>query len=149
MADILIIIGTEGGNARFAAEAVRDELAGMGHSADLSMGGDCIALDLPRRSLALLCTSTYGFGDLPENLQPFAHSLRTRKPDLRHLRYGVIALGDQTYSETFCKAGRTLDEQLRDLGARRVGDRLEIDACTQPLADEEAAAWAREWAGML
>jgi len=61
----------------------------------------------------------------------------------------VIALGDQTYAETFCKAGRTLDEQFRALGAHRVGDRLEIDACTQPLADEEAAAWAREWAGML
>jgi MioC protein len=34
-------------------------------------------------------------------------------------------------------------------GARKVGERLEIDACTQPLPDEEALNWAQEWVTML
>ena len=34
-------------------------------------------------------------------------------------------------------------------GARKLGERLEIDACTQPLPDEEALQWSKEWATLL
>jgi len=30
-------------------------------------------------------------------------------------------------------------------GARRIGDRLEVDASTQPLPDDEALAWIEGW----
>jgi len=35
------------------------------------------------------------------------------------------------------------------LEAARIGERLEIDACTQPLPDEEALMWAKEWVTLL
>jgi MioC protein len=34
-------------------------------------------------------------------------------------------------------------------GGRGGAPRLEIDACTQPLPDEEALNWAQEWVTML
>lgn len=149
MADILIIVGTEGGNARFAAEAAREALAAKGHSVELASGSERIASDLGSRRAVLVCTSTYGYGDLPENLGPFVRRLSEVRPDLSALRYGVIALGDRTYAETFCMAGRKVDSLLEELGARRLGLRLEIDACADPLPDTVAEAWAREWAGLL
>ncbi|MCK7493144.1 MAG: flavodoxin domain-containing protein [Comamonadaceae bacterium] len=76
----------------------------------------------------LLCTSTHGDGELPDNLAPFARRLQEARPDLSHLRYGVIALGDQTYQNTSCRAGKDMDALLASLGAHKVGERLEIDA---------------------
>ena len=149
MAEILIVVGSESGNARLVAECVRDALARAGHGATLSTGQDCADLRLPERDLLLVCTSTHGYGDWPDNIAPFARSLDETRPDLSHLRYGVIALGDRTYHDTFCLAGRRLDEALRRLGATRLGERLEIDACEQPLPDEDALAWLKSWTAFL
>jgi len=42
-----------------------------------------------------------------------------------------------------------MDALFADLGAHKVGERLEIDACTQPLPDEDALEWLKEWASQL
>ncbi|WP_448208028.1 flavodoxin domain-containing protein [Azospirillum sp. sgz302134] len=149
MAEILIVVGSESGNARLVAECVRDELQRLGHPASLSVDRDCTDLRLHERGLLLVCTSTHGHGDWPDNIAPFARSLEEVRPDLSRLRYGVIALGDRTYADTFCLAGRRLDDALRRLGAARMGERLEIDACTQPFPDEDALAWTKGWAALL
>ena len=149
MAEILIVVGSESGNARLVAEGVRDELQRLGHAATLAAGRDCADLSLEERGLLLVCTSTYGYGDWPDNIAPFAHSLDAVRPDLSRLRYGVIALGDRTYADTFCLAGRRLDDALRRLGALRLGERLEIDACAQPFPEEDALAWVKRWAPLI
>jgi MioC protein len=97
----------------------------------------------------LVCTSTHGDGELPDNIIPLTDELRAQTPDLSHLRYGVIALGDQTFSDTFCQAGKDMDALFAKLGAQKVGERLEIDACTQPLPDEDALEWALDWVKQL
>lgn len=148
MANILILVGTESGNAQMVADVLRDELS-ADHDVELASEGDCAAQDWPTRRIVLICTSTHGLGELPDNIIPLAESLEREKPDLAHIRYGVIALGDQTYAETFCKAGKIMDGLLAACGAQRVGERLEIDACTQPLPDEEAAQWIKEWLTLL
>nr|WP_281396719.1 flavodoxin domain-containing protein [Roseospira visakhapatnamensis] len=147
----MVIVGTESGNAQMVGETVVEALTCAGHTADLveTCDGDLAALDLGARDALLVCTATHGLGELPDNLIPFADALRVEAPDLSAMRYGVIALGDQTYSETFCRAGKDMDDLLASLGARRRGDRLEIDACTQPLPDEDAVAWLAEWLPLL
>ena len=131
------------------AELLEDELGAMDHAMEITDEGDAAAMDLAGRDVVLICCSTHGDGELPDNIQPLADSLEQDKPDLSHIRYGVIALGDQTYADTFCNAGRSFDALLATLGAHKVGERLEIDACTQPLPDEDALEWAKEWVEML
>lgn len=149
MARILIVVGTESGNAQMCADHLSDNLPGLGHEVEVAGDADAGSVDLADRDVVLVCTSTHGDGELPDNIIPLAERLRAAGPDLSHLRYGVIALGDQTYKATFCKAGKDIDALFADCGARRVGERLEIDACTQPLPDEEALNWAQEWVSLL
>lgn len=149
MANILIIVGTESGNAQMCADHLSDNLPGLGHEVEVAADEAAGEVDLAGRDVVLVCTSTHGDGELPDNIIPLADRLRGEKPDLSHLRYGVIALGDQTYKATFCQAGKDMDALFGACGARKVGERLEIDACTQPLPDEEALNWAQEWVTML
>jgi len=151
--NILIIVGTESGNAQMVGETLGEDLAAQGHAVDVvedeSETGDLDALGLDGREVLLVVSSTHGLGELPDNIIPFADALRERSPDLSHLKYGVIALGDQTYGETFCKAGKDMDALLATTGANKRGERLEIDACTQPLPDEDALDWLKDWLPLL
>ncbi|KJS35703.1 MAG: flavodoxin/nitric oxide synthase [Rhodospirillaceae bacterium BRH_c57] len=145
MSKILIIVGTESGNAQMVGDTLMDEFTAQGHEAEVVSEGSLEDMDLGNQEVVLLCTSTHGLGELPDNIIPLHDELVETKPDLSHIKYGVIALGDQTYAETFCKAGKIMDALLSSLGANKVGERLEIDACTQPLPDEEAIDWSKEW----
>jgi MioC protein len=149
MADILIIVGTESGNSQMVADLLEEELPALGHTVEVFNNGEASDAKLDDRDVVLVCCSTHGDGELPDNIIPFAESLEKAAPDLGHIRYGVIALGDQTYHDTFCGGGKTMDALLARLGATRIGDRLEIDACVQPLPDEDALEWAKEWVALL
>ncbi|MFI5021858.1 MAG: flavodoxin domain-containing protein [Alphaproteobacteria bacterium] len=157
MADILILVGTESGNAQMVADLLQEELAKDGHAVEVEAKamdkakdkGGAGAARLAEWGVVLICCSTHGEGELPENIRPLHDELARTRPDLSHLRYGVIALGDQSYRETFCRGGKTIDALFASLGAERIGERLEIDACTQPLPDEEALDWAKEWVSLL
>jgi MioC protein len=95
--------------------------------------------------LFLVCTSTYGQGDVPDNAKQLYESLIATRPDLASIQYGVIALGDRTYGDTFCNGGRRFDAILAELGARRIGDILFHDASSGTLAEEAAAEWIGQW----
>lgn len=149
MDDILILVGTESGNAQMVGECLADDFAAKGHQAEVMDQFDVSDIDFASRGIVLLCVATHGLGELPSNIQPLADELEAKRPDFSQLRYGVIALGDQTYQETFCEAGKVMDSLFADLGGKRIGERLEIDACTQPVADEEAQKWAEEWITLI
>jgi MioC protein len=95
--------------------------------------------------LFLVCTSTYGQGDVPDNAKRLYESLMAGRPDLSHVRYGVIALGDRTYADTFCNGGRRFDALLSELGAQRIGEVLLHDASSGTMPEEVAAEWVVGW----
>ena len=144
MATILILVGTESGNAQMVADALQPVLASAGHAVDVTDKA-ATATDLQAHDVLLVVCATHGSGDIPTNILPLVEALQRDKPDLSGHRYGVIALGDMTYQDTFCGGGKKVDEALERCGARRVGDRLEVDASTQPLPDEEALTWIEGW----
>ena len=106
-------------------------------------GLDASVLD--GRGLVLICTSTYGQGDVPDNAKQLYESLQRDRPDLSSLRYGVIALGDRTYAETFCNGGRRFDRILTELGAKRIGEILLHDASAGTMPEEVAVEWIPGW----
>ena len=140
-----IIVGTMYGGALDVAEQVKPLFEEAGY--DVAIFDQPTLDDLigTPTDLALFCVSTTGSGDLPGNIVPFARELEEQSPGLGSLRYGLIALGDSSYGETFCGAGRYLDELLEGQGAQRLGERLEVDAMETFMADDEALPWVEEW----
>jgi sulfite reductase (NADPH) flavoprotein alpha-component len=59
-------------------------------------------------------------------------------PRLDGVEFGVLALGDTAYAE-FCAIGKTIDERLAALGAKRVVDRVDCDL--------DFAAPSSQWIG--
>ena len=148
MADILILVGTESGNAQMVADALKPVLEAAGHGVAVSDKAGT-AGDLDGHEVLLVVCATHGSGDIPTNILPLAEHLERERPDLSGRRYGVIALGDMTYQDTFCGGGKKLDKVFELCGARRVGDRLEVDASSQPLPDEEALVWVEGWKALV
>jgi MioC protein len=144
MSSILILVGTESGNAQMVADAVKPVLVAAGHVVDVTDKAATSA-DLRSHDVLLVVCATHGSGDIPTNITPLAGTLERERPDLSGHRYGVIALGDMTYQDTFCGGGKKLDRLFGQCGARKLGDRLEVDASSQPLPDEEALTWVEGW----
>ena len=76
----------------------------------------------------LLCSSTYGSGDVPDNGQALYAQLDADPRYLGHVRYGLVALGDSSYGDTYGMGGLQFDARLQDLGAQRIGDICRLDA---------------------
>lgn len=140
-----IFVGTMTGTAELCAEEIADALSDKGVDAEIELmdGLDSGALD--GAETFLICTSTYGQGDVPDNAQAFLESLKADRPDLSGARFGLFALGDMTYSQTFCFGGKQFDQVLTDLGATRVGEMLLHDASSGTLPEDVAADWAADW----
>jgi MioC protein len=97
----------------------------------------------------LICTSTYGQGDVPDNAKALYEDLKAKRPDLSDVRYGVFGLGDRTYAQTFNFGGKRFDDLLAELGATRIGERVQHDASSGTLPEEVAAEWGAGWLEQL
>src|SRR5271165_6906887 len=134
------------GTAEMVAQEVQTALEANGHSATIRMMDDLDASIFVNGGTFLICTSTYGQGDVPDNAQEFFASLERERPGLSSVAYGLIALGDLTYKDTFCEGGIRFDTLLTELGARRIGEILKHDASSGTLPEEIAAQWIIPWA---
>ncbi len=142
---VTILVGTMTGTAQLCAQEM--ELAlddGETQVATLMMDGLDSSV-FAREGVFLVCTSTYGQGDVPDNARAFYEHLKSARPDLSQVRYGVFGLGDRTYAETFNFGGKRFDELLTELGARRVGERHMHDASSGILPEETALEWCQAW----
>ena len=143
--NITILVGTMTGTAQLVAQEL--ELAwddGGTKVETLVMDGlDCKVFERP--GVFLICTSTYGQGDVPDNAKALYADLQAKRPNLSQVRYGVFGLGDRTYAETFNFGGKRFDDLLCELGAQRIGERVQHDASSGVLPEETAQEWGVEW----
>jgi MioC protein len=140
-----ILVGNMTRTAAFVAQSIQMDCSDLaGAIEELPMDG--MEIDVfYEDALYLICTSTYGAGDVPDNARGLYESLAARPKFLGHVRYGVIALGDRSYGQTFCFGGRQFDERLQDLGAQRVGAVWCHDASAGTMPEEAGTAWCRQW----
>lgn len=142
---IKLLVGTMTGTAELVAQEVQQTLQNDGHDAEVLMM-DAVGVDVfARGGVFIVCTSTHGYGDIPDNAVEFFENLERRRPRLDSVTYGVIALGDGTYGDTFCHGGVRFDELLSALGAHRAGELLRHDANSSEVPEEAAARWAVSW----
>lgn len=146
---LTILVATMTGTAEMVADEMQQALGDAGHEVDIRMMDDLDAGVFASGGAFIICTSTYGFGNVPDNAIEFLEKLEAAQPDLSGVRYGVFALGDHTYSDTFCHGGTRFDELLTKLGAHRVGEIRQHDASSAELPEEVAPGWVREWVTQL
>ena len=147
--DIRILVGTMTGTAELCAEEMCDALEAAGHTAEMILMDDLEADVFDPEAAFIICVSTYGHGDVPDNAKKLYESLQSQKPALSGLQYGVFALGDITHGETFCWGGITFDKVLTELQATRVGEIVKNDATSGELPEDQAGEWAAEWVKLL
>ena len=82
---------------------------------------------------------------MPDNARALYDSMDANPQFLGHVRYGVIALGDRTYLQTFCNGGKRFDQRLQGLGAQRIGDVWCHDASSGTMPESEGVEWCRLW----
>ena len=143
--ELTILVGTMTGTAQLVAQEVELTLDGDDARVRTKPMDGLDASAFSEGGLFLVCSSTYGQGDVPDNAKNLYESLKSIRPDLSGVQYGVIALGDRTYAETFCNGGRRFDAILSELGARRIGEIMLHDASAGTMPEELAVAWAIEW----
>ena len=146
---ITILVGTMTGTAQLCAQEMELALDDGETRVETVLMDGLDSTVFEREGVFLICTSTYGQGDVPDNARALYEDLQKKRPDLSRVRYGVFGLGDRTYAETFNYGGKRFDDILSELGATRVGERHKHDASSGVLPEETAVQWCQDWLGQL
>ena len=144
MTDVQILTGSVYGGALLTARKIRDELSSDQLRITVHEKPTLASLT-ETTGPVLVCTSTTGQGEVPENLLPFYVELRETLPLQNGRPFGIIVLGDSSYGDTFCGAGDLMEEALLEVAACKVGETLRIDAMETMEPEAEALPWARQW----
>jgi MioC protein len=142
---ITILVGTMTGTAQLCAQEMELALDDGETEVQTLLMDNLDSGVFSREGVFLICTSTYGQGDVPDNARTLYEHLKATRPDLSRIRYGVFGLGDRTYAETFNFGGKRFDELLTELGAKRIGERHTHDASSGILPEETALEWCQDW----
>jgi len=146
MADITLISGSTLGSAEYVAEHLAEKLEAAGFTTETLHGPELDELTLSGRWLVV--SSTHGAGDLPDNLHPLLEQIEEQLPDLSQVQFGAVGLGSSEY-DTFCGAIQRIDDLLIARGAKRIGDRLEIDVTEHEIPEDPAEEWVKNWINLL
>ena len=133
---LLILYGTQTGNAEWIADQAKDKAAELGFDVTLTDMGEATTDLLTAAQNLLVVVSTYGEGEMPDDAEDFWLEVAgDSAPRLEDLRYAVCGLGDSIY-DGFCQAAKNFDGRLHELGATRVVERVECDVDFQKPADD-------------
>ncbi|MEV9354133.1 flavodoxin domain-containing protein, partial [Klebsiella pneumoniae] len=77
---ITILVGTMTGTAEFVAGDVSRVLEDAGHPVEILMMDNLDAGVFERPGVFLVCTSTYGQGDVPDNARAFFEAVEAARP---------------------------------------------------------------------
>jgi MioC protein len=142
---INILVGTMTGTAQLVAQEFELVWDDPETKVEILLMDKLDASVFEKEGVFLICTSTYGQGDVPDNAKALYDDLQAKRPDLSHVRYGVFGLGDRTYAETYNFGGMKFDTLLGELGAKRIGERVMCDASSGELPEEKAVEWGPGW----
>ena len=130
------------GSAEYVGEQLAEQLVTQGITTEVHDQPNFSQIN-QENTIWLLCTSTYGAGDYPENLSSFVEDIN-QVNDLKGLKFSVIGLGDTSY-DTYNLAGRNLEQLLVSKGAQCIAERLELNILDEELPEDTALAWLPSW----
>ena len=96
--ELLILYGTESGNAESLAEQTLEKANKLGFKAKISNMAEISLATLKKADNLLVIVSTWGEGDPPETAADFYEAfMADSAPKLDSINYSVLALGDTSY----------------------------------------------------
>ncbi|MFQ3219253.1 MAG: MioC protein [Paraglaciecola sp.] len=140
MADFEIIVGSVLGASEYVADALQEKIGEYKLTSNIRLVPDLA--DLDEQAIWLVCTSTHGAGDLPDNIQPFVKQLKNNVLD--KVTFLVVGLGDSSY-DTFCNGALQIEALLIAQGATLLTPALHIDVLNHPIPEVPAIAWLDNW----
>jgi MioC protein len=134
MSSIQIIVGSMLGGTEYVAEACEETLTKLDHHVDMHLKPDLNNIinntfptnneqnnssNLTKNPIWIVCTSTHGAGDYPDNIKQFVSDLSNCDQDLSTVSFLTIGIGDSSY-DTFCKAAEDMSKLLISKGCNKL-----------------------------
>ncbi|KAB2824961.1 MULTISPECIES: FMN-binding protein MioC [Aliivibrio] len=141
MKNVSIITGSTLGGAEYVGDHLADLLEEMEFATDIHNQPNLNEIDID--SLWIIAISTHGAGDYPDNIKPFIQQLTEQAQHLSKVSFAIVAIGDSSY-DTFCAAGKSLQNTLIELGAIEKFPLLEIDVTQHSIPEEPAELWLKQ-----
>lgn len=141
MASIQIIVGSMLGGTEYVAEACEEELIAAGHECQVHLTPNLDEIPY-KNQLWLICCSTHGAGDYPDNIHHFVDQVTTTHNDLHTVSILTIGVGDSNY-DTFCYAAKNLNKLLISKGCNGLSHPLLLDMSKEIDPEEEAQLWIK------
>lgn len=139
MSSFQIIVGSMLGGSEYVAEACQETLESLGHETTLHFLP--VFSEIPQKNQTwLICTSTHGAGEYPDNIQNFISDLMNEQDQLTQISFLTIGLGDSNY-DTFCMAAKNIEKLLLSKGCTKKLSLLTLDMA-QDIDPEELS---KEW----
>jgi MioC protein len=138
MAQFEIIVGSMLGASEYVADALQEKFGEYKHTAKISLEPNLAKLD--QTLTWVICTSTHGAGDLPDNIQAFAEQVK--QSTLHGVNFILVGLGDSSY-DTYCHGSIHIEKIMLDSGAKLLFPALHIDVLNHPIPEDAAVEWLK------
>jgi len=134
MTAIQIIVGSMLGGTEYVAEACEETLIELDYKVDIHLQPNINSIInntfptnieekkhnySPKNPVWIICTSTHGAGDYPDNIKQFVSDLSHCAQDLSTVNFLTIGIGDSNY-DTFCKAAKEISKLLISMGCNEL-----------------------------
>ena len=142
MSSFQIIIGSMLGGSEYVAQACEETLTALGHEVELHFQPNFAQISRENQ-IWLICTSTHGAGDYPDNIQTFVTDLENCNNDLSPVKFFTIGIGDSNY-DTFCFAAKNITKLLLSKDCIEIIPLLTIDMSLYIDPEERSQYWLNE-----
>lgn len=147
MSDFQIIVGSMLGGSEYVAEACQAEIEANGHATTLHLMPKLADISYDNQTW-LICTSTHGAGDYPDNIKEFIIDLEKSDQDLSTTSFIVIGIGDSNY-DTFCFAAKNIEKLLISKGCKLLAPAKLYDMQQEIDPEEDAPQWINSFLDQL
>lgn len=142
--NILVTYASMTGTTEFVSEELHDHLEGMGLSSTLLDMGDLDIEQLKTFDKVIICSSSYGAGDVPSNGTKFYRALTETQLDLSGIDFAVCGIGDGSYVHTFCGAAKKFQTAFQQAKANEFSEALFHDCHKDDEPEVKAVEWVTE-----
>lgn len=139
MSSFQIIVGSMLGGSEYVAEACEETLSELGHDVELHFQPSFDEITRENQTW-LICTSTHGAGDYPDNIQAFVSDLENSDQDLSSTKFLTIGIGDSSY-DTFCYAAKNINKLLLSKGCNETLPLFTLDMSDDIDPEELSQHW--------